>query len=54
MCENSREFLTGFHKRKQQRMEEKKARRKERENQERLEARRQVSTLSKPEDKVAN
>ncbi|KAF9650898.1 hypothetical protein BDM02DRAFT_3092304 [Thelephora ganbajun] len=39
--EARREFLTGFHKRKQQRMEEKKAKRKEREKQERLEERRQ-------------
>lgn len=38
----TREFLTGFHKRKKERIEEKKAKRKEREKQERLEARRQV------------
>ena len=46
MYETSSEFLTGFHKRKQQRVEEKKAKRKEREKQERLEARRQVSAFS--------
>lgn len=46
MDEISREFLTGFHKRKQQRIEEKNAKRKEREKRERLEARRQVRTPS--------
>jgi len=40
-----REFLTGFRKRKQQRTEEKRAKRQEREKQERLEARRQVGTF---------
>ena len=43
--EYSSEFLTGFHKRKQERTEQKKARRIEREKQERLEARRQVSDI---------
>lgn len=40
-----REFLTGFHKRKQQRIEEKKAKREEREKRERREERRQVCTF---------
>ena len=40
------EFLTGFRKRKQQRVDEKKAKRKEREKRERLETRKQVSELS--------
>lgn len=40
-----REFLTGFHKRKQKRIEEKQTKRKEREKKERLEARKQASSF---------
>lgn len=48
MTPQSREFLTGFHKRKLAKKEESKKRAQAREKEERLEARREVHTLSLP------
>jgi hypothetical protein len=48
MTPQSREFLTGFHKRKLAKKEESKKRAQAREKEERLEARREVHTISLP------